>query len=255
MKRQDNAVDIRNLIGGSNNDLKEKRTSAYSTRPWFSFPSNSLPFPFSFSFASLVLGPQLHLLGGRLLKMRPLALRRRLIRHGRSDHGLRCFRSGSRATVIQGHQVRAQPSCVRLDGFQVRLPCLQLLFGVGKDLSGLIDVGKGLAHIARHDGSVVEQVQQASAVFGQDELLFRSFDGGREMHIIGLLDLLTGLASTVRKFFFHTLILSLTMLVSCASATRFCASARTSSCSKVTNLGLEGSLYLSFWISSLILAF
>lgn len=45
------------------------------------------------------------------------------------------------------------------------------------------------------------------------------------------------------------------MLDSCASATRFSASALTSSCSRTTSLALSGSFILSFEISSAILSF
>lgn len=46
----------------------------------------------------------------------------------------------------------------------------------------------------------------------------------------------------------------LTTLLNCASATRFSASALTSSCSSTTNLVLSGSRNFTLWISSIVLA-
>jgi hypothetical protein len=68
------------------------------------------------------------------------------------------------------------------------------LLSVGQNLSRIVGVGKRLAHITRHDRGIVEEVQETTAVFGKDDLLLGSFDGGGEVDVVCLLDLLTGLS-------------------------------------------------------------
>jgi hypothetical protein len=50
------------------------------------------------------------------------------------------------------------------------------LFRVAQHLPGIVGVGEGLTHITGDDGGVVEVVEQATAVFGEDDLLFRTLD-------------------------------------------------------------------------------
>jgi hypothetical protein len=45
-------------------------------------------------------------------------------------------------------------------------------------LAGVVGVGERLADIPRDDGRVVEVVEQATAIFSQDNLLLCTFDGG-----------------------------------------------------------------------------
>jgi hypothetical protein len=47
--------------------------------------------------------------------------------------------------------------------------------------------------IARHNGGVIEKVKKASAMTCKDDLFLGAFDGGREMQIVCVLELLTGL--------------------------------------------------------------
>lgn len=84
-----------------------------------------------------------------------------------------------------------------MDGLEVWLPCLQLLLGVVEDLAGVVGVGEGLAHIAGDDGCVVEVVEEAAAVFGEDDLFLCAFDGGGEVEVVGFFELLTGLAEHI----------------------------------------------------------
>jgi hypothetical protein len=63
----------------------------------------------------------------------------------------------------------------------MRLPLLQLLLGVCENLSSLTGMSEWLAHIAWHDGSVIEEVQKTTAVFGKNDLLLSSLDGGSEV--------------------------------------------------------------------------
>lgn len=61
-------------------------------------------------------------------------------------------------------------------GLQVWLPHLQFLFRVAQHLPGVVGVGEGLPHVTRDDGGVIEVVEQATAVFGENDLLFGALD-------------------------------------------------------------------------------
>jgi len=99
-------------------------------------------------------------------------------------------------------------------------------------------------------------------VAGQDDLLLGALDGGEELGVVGFLEFLARLFFVYRSFSNPprgNLVVrdggvKHTTFVNCASATRFSASARTSSCSSTTSLGLSGSLSFSLAISSAILA-
>jgi hypothetical protein len=85
-------------------------------------------------------------------------------------------------------------------------------------------------------------------VFGQDNLLLGALNGSCELMVVSLLEFLPSLVHVSTHPADGTD--ALTMLLSCASATKLCASARTSSCSSWTILVLWGSLYFSLAISS-----
>lgn len=97
---------------------------------------------------------------------------------------------------------------------------------------------------------------------GKEDLLFGALNCGGEVQIICFLEFLSRLESLGVSVWMNRIRFNKgrekggqqTMLVSWASATRFSASALTSSCSRVIVLVFCGSLYLSFWISSVILA-
>ena len=130
-----------------------------------------------------------------------------------------CVRRCSSRDIVCWHQIGAEAACVGGDGLKVRSPLLELLLSIGQDLSCLVGVGKRLTNIARYDRRVVEQVQEASTISGEDYLLLGTFNGGREVQIICFFNFLTSLERSA-----HCLKLAmdrLTILVSCASATRF----------------------------------
>jgi hypothetical protein len=58
---------------------------------------------------------------------------------------------------------------------------LQLLFRVIEDLAGVVSVSERMADIARDNGGVVEVVEKATAMFGEDDLLLSTLDGGCEV--------------------------------------------------------------------------
>lgn len=138
-------------------------------------------------------------------------------------------------------------------------PVAEVVLGVVQDLPRLGPVLVPGARFAGDHGGVVEEGEQATAVLGEDELLLGALDGSEELCIVGLLELLACLASAEQSasaINIHRVKRGmvgqgkrrqgLTTLLSCASATRFSASALTSSCSSTTSLVLSGSLNLSF---------
>jgi hypothetical protein len=76
---------------------------------------------------------------------------------------------------------------------QIGLPILQVVFGIIEDLAGLIGVLPWWANIAWNNGSVIEEVEETTAVAGEDDLFLGSFDGGSKFGGVGFLQLLAGL--------------------------------------------------------------
>lgn len=74
------------------------------------------------------------------------------------------------------------------------LPVAEVVFGIVQDLAGLGAVCVGLAIVTRHDGTVVQELEEAAAVAGQDDLLLGALDRCEELGVVGFLQLLTGLA-------------------------------------------------------------
>lgn len=74
------------------------------------------------------------------------------------------------------------------------LPVAEVVFGIIQDLAGLGAVCIWLAIVTRHDGTVVQELEEAAAVAGQDDLLLGALDRGEELGVVGFLQLLTGLA-------------------------------------------------------------
>ena len=52
---------------------------------------------------------------------------------------------------------------------------------------------KRRANVARNDGGVVEEVEEAAPVPREDDLLFSALDGGGEVEVVGFFDFLAGL--------------------------------------------------------------
>lgn len=55
---------------------------------------------------------------------------------------------------------------------------------------GVFERGAG---VAGNDGGVVEEVEEAAAVAGEDDLLFGALDCGGEVEVVGFFELLAGL--------------------------------------------------------------
>lgn len=135
-----------------------------------------------------------------------------------------------------------------MNRFNVGLPATELVLGVIEHLASFFAVLERSMGVSRNNRRVVKKVEYATCLLGQDDLLLRPLDSRRKVDVVSFLELLARLTSqqNVRPLVPRTL----TMLVNCASATKLCASARTSSCSSWTILVLCGSLYLSLAISS-----
>lgn len=58
------------------------------------------------------------------------------------------------------------------------LPVSEVVFGVVEDLARLGAVGVGLALVTWHDGGAVQELEEAAAVAGQDDLLLGPLDRG-----------------------------------------------------------------------------
>ena len=73
-----------------------------------------------------------------------------------------------------------------------RLPLAQVLLGVVEDLARGLALGVRLALVARHDGGVVEQVDQLARLAGEQDLLLGALDDGGRVQVVCLLQLLAG---------------------------------------------------------------
>jgi hypothetical protein len=58
------------------------------------------------------------------------------------------------------------------------------LFGVTEHLASVVDVGEGLADVARDNGGVVEVVEKPPTIFSEDNLLFSTLNGGCKVQVV-----------------------------------------------------------------------
>lgn len=79
------------------------------------------------------------------------------------------------------------------DRLNAGLPFTEIILGILKDLAcqGLIVIR--LTSITRNNRGVIDVVEQATSMASQDGLLLGTLNNGRQMDIIGLLELLPGL--------------------------------------------------------------
>lgn len=73
------------------------------------------------------------------------------------------------------------------------MPALELSLGISQNLSGIMGMSERLTDVTRNHGRIVEEVQQPAAVLGEDDLLLSTLDGGSELQVVRLLDLLPSL--------------------------------------------------------------
>lgn len=84
--------------------------------------------------------------------------------------------------------------------FQVRLPILEIIFRIVEDLTSFIGVLVWVSLITRDNWGIIEEIEEATAVTGKDDLLFGTFDRCGELGCVCLLQFLPGLQlSVIRK--------------------------------------------------------
>jgi hypothetical protein len=64
-------------------------------------------------------------------------------------------------------------------------------------LAGSLNFVETCMCIARHDGSIIKEVQDAARLSCQDDLLFGTLDSGGKVNVVGLFELLARLVSSV----------------------------------------------------------
>jgi len=79
-------------------------------------------------------------------------------------------------------------------------PALKLNLGFVQNLSSFVGVCKGLSDVTGHNWSIVKKVEESATVSGKNNLLLGSFDGSGKVEVVGLLDLLSGLAFVSSAF-------------------------------------------------------
>lgn len=116
------------------------------------------------------------------------------------------------------HRSHTQSSRVRRNRLDVQSVSLEVGLCVVEDLTGGLDFCEWRVGIAGYDGSVVDKVQKAASMFGQDDLLLCTLNGSCEVLVVGLLELLARLHNVSGAP--ETSYGVLTMLLSWASATK-----------------------------------
>lgn len=72
---------------------------------------------------------------------------------------------------------------------------LEIILGIVEHLASSVPVLVGVPGVTRRNRRVVQEVQQAPAVLGEDDLLLGAFNDGSEFGLVGLLQLFTSLLS------------------------------------------------------------
>jgi hypothetical protein len=83
----------------------------------------------------------------------------------RADFSGICDRC-SGGLVLGRHQIRSQASRIDVYWLKVGLPHLQVVFSICQNLPGGLRGSEGLADVARHNRSIVEQIQKTATVLG-----------------------------------------------------------------------------------------
>lgn len=63
----------------------------------------------------------------------------------------------------------------------------------------MLTILKGLVVVSGDDGRVVKEIEDATSLFGQDDLFLSSLNCGGEMDVVGFLELLASLYSSVPR--------------------------------------------------------
>jgi hypothetical protein len=80
-----------------------------------------------------------------------------------------------------------------MDRLNIQLVSAKIILGVGEDLTRCLDFCEGWMDVAGYDRGVVDEVQESTGMFREDNLLLGTLDGGSEVVVISFLKLLTSL--------------------------------------------------------------
>jgi hypothetical protein len=80
-----------------------------------------------------------------------------------------------------------------MDRLNIQLVSPKIILSVGQDLTRCLYLGEGRMNVTRYDWGVIDQVQEATGVLREDDLLLSALDGGCEVEVVGFLELLTSL--------------------------------------------------------------
>jgi hypothetical protein len=96
------------------------------------------------------------------------------------------------------HRSNPQVSRIGRDRFYLQAVTLKVTLGIVEDYTCGLCLCKGRMSVTWDNRGVVDQVQKSTSMFGQDNLLLGPFNGGREVEIVCLLELLAGLVKVSR---------------------------------------------------------
>ena len=102
--------------------------------------------------------------------------------------------------LLLWHEVAPHALALQLHIVEAGRPVAKVLLGVIEHLACLGRVLEGRRPgVARHDGRVVEQVDEAARVARQHDLLLGPLDGGGRVDVVGLLELPAGLEDEAQR--------------------------------------------------------
>ena len=111
--------------------------------------------------------------------------------------GLFLSRTSSRSPCLRRHQIGAHFAGRAGDGLKVGRPFAKIFLCIVQDLASLCTMLKSRASITWHDGSVIKQVQESTTMASEHDLLLGTLDGGGEVEIVGILELLARLYKAI----------------------------------------------------------
>jgi hypothetical protein len=109
------------------------------------------------------------------------------------------FNSTGASRYAARHCSYSQVPGIGRDWLDLQSIALEIALCVVEDLTRSLYFSKGRVCITRHNRSVINEVQQPTGVFCQDDLLLSTLYGGGEVLVVCLFELLAGLAF-VSKF-------------------------------------------------------
>lgn len=80
-----------------------------------------------------------------------------------------------------------------MDRFNVGLPATELVLGVIEHLASFFAVLERSMGVSRNNRRVVKEVEYATCLLGQDDLLLRPLDSRRKVDVVSFLELLARL--------------------------------------------------------------